>query len=211
MTKEEALQLQNAIKELGPTNVNNALFNSPSRPKISRHKKRMTYYRERFALQMKSIIDGMIDESNRGVFNERFFKYDGNILSKNSLYLKITQSWLYLRDELDPNGVYKKFAEMICIVRLKEGIRLRYQKDVADTSELKAIVINEGSPTEQKSDIHSRIEYFLNNAKVDEELVINNILISEKEISDIESSICTLENFTYKILTNKIWIAKISE
>ena len=201
MTKEEALQLQESILLLKREKSN--------KPKISRHLKRMTYYRERFALQMKAIIDEMILESGKGEFKERFFKYESyqDVLTKNSLYLKISQSWLYLRNELDPEGIYKRFAEQICIVRRKDGIRIQYQKD--DTSELIAdIVVPE---KEQRKEYMSKIEEFLDTAKEGDEITIPQLRLTDEEISNVEASVCQLENFIYKILPNKIWMVKIGD
>jgi hypothetical protein len=213
MSDDAAKELLTAIKQVNSGQLAEFLVGKPKQKKQSRHLKKMTYYRERFALQMKVIIDAMMAEAKEGKFEERFFAYDqyNHVLNKNSLYLKINQSWLYLRNELDPTGIYNQFAEIISIDRKsKDGIRITYEKDITEPVDADLIPTKVLTEDEQQSNLRNHIDHFLENSAINEELNMTKLRLNEEQMSQIDASLCQLDNITYKIFPTKIWIVKIA-
>jgi len=209
---DEIKELHDTLKSIEPKKAVQAIIgeSKPKEPRQSRHNRRMPYYRKRFALQIQTIIDQMIAEHKTGVHEDRFFAYAAyeNVLSKNSLYLKINQSLLYLRCELDPTGIYGEFYEMIMIKRMEDGIRLTYQRDIIEGKEADLVATKVLPLEEQKVVYRTQIDKFIEEGKAGEQLIITKLHLSQEEIDNIEASICQLDNIVSKIHANRIWMAK---
>jgi hypothetical protein len=156
------------------------------------------------------IIDDMMKEHKNGIHEDRFFAYAAyeNILNKNSLYLKINQSMSYLKNELDPEGIYNEFSEIILIKRMADGIRISYQRDIVEGTEADLVATKILTAEEQKNVYTEKIDEFLEKGKEGEELLITKLHLTEEELEKIEASICQLENIVYKLFPNRIWMVK---
>jgi hypothetical protein len=209
---EEIKKLQESIAKVDSVKLINTLAGDVKsrRPRESRRLLRMTYYRERFAKQMQMIIDDMMKEHKNGIHEDRFFAYAAyeNILNKNSLYLKINQSMSYLKNELDPEGIYNEFSEIILIKRMADGIRISYQRDIVEGTEADLVATKILTAEEQKNVYTEKIDEFLEKGKEGEELLITKLHLTEEELEKIEASICQLENIVYKLFPNRIWMVK---
>lgn len=209
---DEIKELHDALQRVEPKKVVQALTgdSKPKESKPTRHLRRMTYYRERFAKQMQIIIDQMMEEHSQGIHEDRFFAYAAyeNVLNKNSLYLKINQSFLYLRTEMDPTGKYNEFAELVIIKRMSDGIRVAYQRDIVEGKEADLVATKVLSEEEQKAVYTQKIDEFLEKGKPGEELIIPRLRLTQEEIDQVEASVCQLDNIICKVYPNKIWMVK---
>ena len=84
-----------------------------------------TYYKERNAKWLQHDIDLMMVDRKARLY--RYSTFSG--MSRNSLYLKINQSFRFLLDNLDPDGIYKDFADSIRITRQPNvGVLIKFEE-----------------------------------------------------------------------------------
>jgi len=93
-------------------------------------KSQATYYKERYALELKKVLDGMIANNKEFCFGYSWFESTFG-LGKDSLYLRVYQSMRFLLEKLDPDGTYRKFwNEKIEMHRERgKGVTLRFKKE----------------------------------------------------------------------------------
>ena len=174
------------------------------------------YYRERFALELKMVADAMLAEYNEGKFEDREYRYsqfcEGSAgISKNTLYLKINQSKLYLLEPengLDPDGMYKRFFELITITRERTGIRLSYNKDVRGGSSMLPEKVMELK--EQTITWKTKVDEFLDNAMPGEVFELKRLSLTDEEQQTIKNSLVQLVDILYTVTDSCIKIRKIS-
>lgn len=95
-----------------------------------------SYYRPEFALQVKLVIDEMIETKR-----DKEWRYlDFPDLRPRTLYQRIFQSIKYLVDNLDPDGKYAAFKKITVLSDKvsKTGVRLSWVRDMLDGREFKA-------------------------------------------------------------------------
>jgi hypothetical protein len=114
----------------------------------------------------------------------------------------------YLKNELDPEGIYNEFSEIILIKRMADGIRISYQRDIVEGTEADLVATKILTAEEQKNVYTEKIDEFLEKGKEGEELLITKLHLTEEELEKIEASICQLENIVYKLFPNRIWMVK---
>lgn len=180
----------------------------PIRPKSARAMSRYPYYKERFALEYKVVLDDMISEHDNGVKEDRMYWYRDFVdLRPSTLYLRITQAKQFLLDNMDPEGKYARFCELLATkIERGKGIRLFYARDVVNGSFFRPtkVVVKEESHTYK-----DRVHEFLENALSGEKLNIEKLVLSEEEIQTLDASLVILENIIYKITHKTIFIAKL--
>lgn len=169
----------------------------------------MPYYKERFALEFKMWVDEMMAEFDRGELLDRLFAYsDFPSLSHNTLYIKVNQSKLYLLDQLDPDGKYKRFLQLVSITRDRGvGVRISYNRDLDKESSFMPSVV---MPKEHSYTWKARVEKFLEEATDGQEITISRLALTHENIMDLKTSLVQLEDLLYKITTSSIWLKKLS-
>lgn len=180
------------------------------RPRNASKLSRFPYYRERFAIQLRIILDEMLGEYNQGIYEDRIWKYEDfeGALNKNSLYLRVQQSRQYLLDKLDPDKKYATFFEIVAYTIDKGvGIRLGYNQDIINPG-LEFAPRKVQQKEAERIEWRHKIEEFLSEGNTDKELRIMKLALSIEEIEQIEASLISLDNIVYKIKSNMIFIAK---
>jgi len=111
-------------------------LHTEEKPKNWGRRTNAPYFRERYALELKAILDGMMLEYQHDTHSPKIFRYiDYPELSHNSLYLKINQSKLYLIEFLDSEKIYSRFLQLLLIKRYRnKGIVLEYADDAKKKS-----------------------------------------------------------------------------
>lgn len=114
-------------------------LHSEEKPKNWGRRTNAPYFRERYALELRAILDGMLLEYEHGTHSNKIFRYiDYPELSHNSLYLKINQSKLYLLEVLDDDKKYFRFFQLIAIKRYRnKGVVLEYAEDAKNKEHTK--------------------------------------------------------------------------
>ena len=167
------------------------------------------YYRERFALELKVVLDEMIQEAEANIFEDREFFYSSfPTLSHNTLYLRVNQSKLYLVNKLDSENKYKRFLELVAITREKSGIRLSYNRDVLHPAvPLKA---NKVMPIEQQTITWKvKLDEFLSSDKAGV-FELDKLALDDDDIEVITNSLSQLNNVIYSIKNDKIRIVRLT-
>lgn len=171
------------------------------------------YYRSKFALEFKEVLDSMMAEGNN--VKDRVYHYsDFSDKSHTTVYLLINQSMNYLIDKLDPNGKYKSFLSLISIKRVRGlGVRLRYVSKVSfqpkvidDVKEVEDNI--EFSPN---ASLEFKIEGWLQNAKPKDVLELTELALDEEEVSKIKASLMPLSNILFKVESDRIKIRILTE
>ena len=95
-----------------------------TRPLGWSRRSRASYYNEKNGKWLLRDIDAMIKDRKARIY--RYSNFPG--LSQISLYLKLNQSFRYILDNLDPDGLYKQFEESIRITRqANTGVIIRFE------------------------------------------------------------------------------------
>jgi hypothetical protein len=111
-------------------------------PRIGRYScnAQATYYTEKFALWLKQYLDRMMNDPDK---NDLLFECKTYRLSKNTINIRLLQSWLYLIDFLDPSGIYAKFRGETRIKKDPEGIRIHR---ILDPTKLEPTITSKFEP-----------------------------------------------------------------
>lgn len=163
---------------------------------------RSSYYNKRFALELKAVIDEMLE---RGVDKEYRFE-DYKELKPATIYLRINHAKLYLLDELDPDGKYKEALSRIHIGMEPKGnptgVRLTLMKylDIP----MKPVDI---SLDEKKSDWKEKIDkYLLIGRPGDKPLHLKGLSLTADEVETLKESFLELNHVGAIILPTEIKI-----
>lgn len=187
----------------------------PKRPKGWSSLSNAPYFKERFALEFKMVLDAMIAEYKEGRFEDREYKYSEfcqpgvvGSLSRNSLYLKINQSKLYLLKELDFDGTYKEFCELLTITKERTGIRISYVRDIRQGLDFK--MPSKVVPKTETFSWKDKVDSFLENGQSGDKLELTGLSIDEDQQQDIIASLSGLSDIIFKVTDSSIKIVKLS-
>lgn len=158
------------------------------------------YYKERFALEMKCVLDEMMIDNH-----PRTYKYSQHShLSTNSVYLYVNSSLKYVLDNLDSDGKYKQFRERLVINRVaKVGVVLSILRE----SSFKPCKTTNNA-TEHKW--INQMNEWLENGKINTKFVAKNIIITPERRFELEATLAPLENIHYNISDDEITIRKFN-
>lgn len=211
LSDEAIAQLRDLFNRV-PNDRRKEIFEEPNkRPTNWSRKSNAPYYKERYALQLRSVLDEMIQEHYKNIHTTRYFYYKEANLSKNSMYLMIRQSLMFLLDQMDPDRVYKRFSELIKIEKEETGIRISYCDDIeqlADSPLNKVVVIED--QTEQEITVQARIEEFLENAKPGEKFELTRLQLDNEIVENLRLSVSQLKDIVASITRTNIRLIKLS-
>lgn len=202
-TTEDVKSIVEAFKEVVnvPSVKQSILMKSRKRPRGWRPTSNSPYYKERFGLEFKAVLDAMMVDSK-----DREYRYkDFTTMSHKSLYLRVNQSKLYLLEELDPDKQYARFCEMTTITRETTGIRISLCRDM-----------REGAPSFVPSIVESDDSYlwkdsmqdFLNDPEKRGVWEQCNLSLSQDEIDTWSLSLNGLAGIAAIVRSDKIKIVK---
>ena len=167
------------------------------------------YYKEPFALQLKAVLDEMIQEHANGILEDRIWRCEEFDMKISSLYVRINQSKLFLLNELDADGIYKSFCDRIVITKERGiGVRLSYIRDISPESFKPNKAIDKMEQTVTWKD---KIEQFCENSGVGDTLEINKLALTDDDIADVHSSLAQLQDIVGSISSERIFLARLSK
>lgn len=164
---------------------------------------RAPYYKEKYALQVKPIVDRLIATGKPQLVPLSECGYTFNTL--NSL---LHQGWLWLIDNLDtPEEIYKTWRAKTVLSRTANGIALFIkEKSTEEPSTLSFIEI---SNKEDSSKWRVELQDFLDSAPPGTKKKWIDLNLSAEEQSDLDLSLSGLkETIVYVIKPNELIIAK---
>lgn len=168
---------------------------------LSIRKHNMPYYKAHFAMELKFILDRMI-QSRR---TQEFRYIDFPRLSKHSLYLKVYQSFLYLIDHADPDGEYIKLRNDTEIFKSENGVRIRcVNKDRAPLNV--AEEVDDAAPPLPPWRV--KIDGFLQNGKVGEKLIIDKLSLTTEQVEDLQTLLQEVDGVLFKLEPHRVLLVK---
>jgi len=162
------------------------------------------YYKERFALEMKSIIETVEQMGQDAII----LYADYPDLSKLSVYLRVNQGFRFLVDNLDfdPPNRFRALKDKLKITREKAGIRISFTRLTTD----KPLTAKKVIAKEDNLAWQDKLEEFLGNSKPGDTFEQNDLSLTQEQIDTLEISMSQLENFLCKISPTNIKILHVS-
>lgn len=198
---------------------------SAERPKTWSRRANAPYYRERYALEVRHVLDDMMLSASLGDRESRVVKYaDYPEISHVTLYLKINQAMLYLIDKLDtPDKTYANFREMISISRIR-SVGIKFTFVAGEDKPMNALRISSPAiPTPTSIELQSKestppskvnwkeqLLAFIDKAEVGQNLKINNLSLTMEDGEFIKSSVPEDKCIIYKASADSLFAAKLS-
>ena len=177
------------------------------------YKSNAPYFREKFGLKMKSILDAMMIDGQ-----DRIFRYSRwPELSKDTIYSRLTQGKMYLIHKLDTDDQkYRRFCECLSIVKIKNvGVRLSIRKDILEMEKLKGTiedfepdVINPETTCDWRDRMHNWLDASSKNEEL-EPFYMSNIVLTPGQISDIELEIVNMPWVMGRVTEKSIKLVRI--
>lgn len=216
---EETTEQQSSLKLAEALRIlveNPAILDKLVNKKFSEEKKRrdhysrlsnLSYYRERFALELKVVVDKMMEDGIPMEYSYEDFCTGKDAVTKNTLYLKIHQAKMFLIDNLDPDNKYKQFLAKsnFAITRERSGIRLSITTDLTKSISTPSPV----SMDEKVEEWKVKVDKYLEEATVDTPaLHLTGLSLSQEEILGLNESMVTVPDVLAVVTHKEIKIKK---
>lgn len=188
------------------------LLNNPLLKELTNRKKpqgyskrsNTPYYKIKFALEAKSILDEMLDKGK-----DKDIRYDDHReYSRNTIYLRFTQGLAFLLDNLDPDDKYKIFMDFVAVTKERNiGIRLSMHGE--HTAKRKSLRATDVLTPEELMSWRHQVEDFLENAPEGAEFTKKGLCLTHSEIEALKSSLSPLTNIGANITSTTVTLRKI--
>ena len=161
-----------------------------------------SYYNDEYAMWIKKELDALFENRQPRVFLYASWKN----CSPNTVYLRIHQSWHFLRDYLDPEGKYEKMARDVKISRERTiGIKLEY-KDIANDMPQSEVFVPRTDTVKWKK----QIDTYLEDDSIVKPLHLDKLLLSPEEVEKVTEELSGLDSIQFSVSTREIKIIKVS-
>lgn len=168
------------------------------------HRSYATYYDEKSALQIKKIVDNMIETKRAKVI-----RYDMMPnLTPNTIYLWVNRALRYLVEKMDDKDkTYLHFSRQTKIERVRGvGITMSYRDQASEELRGEDFVARD-----KKLEWKTRVEEWLADPEVSKPLHITNLLLTPDDIAGLKDSLDDLSNVQYAITSREIKIIKVNK
>lgn len=161
-----------------------------------------SYYKEQFGLEMKIVLDNMIETEQ----NQIYMYSDFPELLRSTLYARINQSLNYVLNELDIDGKYRRIKDKIIIDRKSNpaGIMILLVKDKLLGKAFQPRPITDSEFTDQYKD---QINTFLND-ETTKVLHLKNLALTTGQMEDVNSAYSNLPHLFTLVTEREIKIVK---
>jgi hypothetical protein len=196
------------------------LFNG--KPLSAKHKHTGPYYKQIYGEQLKPFLDLLLEEEKKedGKKSLLFHYEKYPSLTKNTLYHRVAQSFLYVCREMDADGIYTSLHKRTIIAREDNCIAIHLQYKLLANDKLTATIgeIKERASDrkgERNPDWKQKVDDFLEcNGVVEEgkppELMLTDLRLSPIDIEWFNNMIAPLDNFAGRAEKTKIVLRKIA-
>ena len=178
------------------------LGNIPTKPA-------MPYYKEEFALQLKPVLDEMLEQQDvNRVFNYSNFP----TITAQTLYLRITQSWLWLSRHHPNKEAYARLRGQCEVRRRSDGIVIfRRSNDSMDSSMKTHMQAATETAFKGQRGWKNDVEKFLEEGEAGTKLKLENLSLSGEDIALLETQLSNLQNIRSIIRHDRIVVMKLTE
>ena len=165
---------------------------------------RMPYYKRRYASELQLTIDAILNDKKNRIY--RYEDFPG--ISKTTLYLKISQAFLYLVDLMDtPDKKYTMASCLITVRKNSDGVLLEYSPDLKQP---KLALSSTLRTSKGRREWKTELTDFIENASINSKLVIKDISLTPEEEQEAKMMLFGFEsNFLFKISGTEIILIRI--
>ena len=194
------------LEQLRATSIGATLPKTAPPARVSEPKKKLSgsgsYYKSHFAREVQIAIDHMIEDGEDCQYAYEQFSH----LKHSALYLRITQSVLYLMRELDtPEGKYTEFRKKFEITKESSGVCLRFRKKLIPTEAGKV------NPKDERNQWKEALEDILQNGKPNTQYTIPRLQLTLEEQIELRASLFEIKNLYSMISGSDIVIVKLEQ
>lgn len=158
------------------------------------------YYRETYALAIKDSIDDMIATNA-----ERMFEYSATNISRNSLYSKVRQAFMYLKDNMDhPDNRYAILWDKVVFLRGKRGVCIMFK---VRKENLQSEAVAKTTDT-NIDDLDQEIMNFLEDPEIPASKEWE-VSISDDDVVRIKNDLRQIAGIKFLVKTTRISIIKL--
>jgi len=165
-------------------------------------KRNGTYYQQHFAEELIPILTAMLEDGQDRMYRYSKFPH----LSKQSIFLKISQAYLFLMDELDHTRQWTKMRADLVIRKEPAGVAIRWRKNLRDTLGEPDIV----KPEEETLTWRAKLDKFLTEAPDGSKFHEKGLVMTEDEMNDLRISLHDLQGIVAVIKPGEIKVLKLS-
>lgn len=159
-----------------------------------------SYYKLHFAREVQVTIDKMMQDGEDCQYSYEQFPH----LKASALYLRITQSLLYLIRELDTEDrQYAQFRKRIEVTRENTGVCLRIKKAHVNVAAQKI------KPREDKCKWKESLEDILENGALNRQYKISQLQLTPEEQTEIRLIASEIKGVTVVVTSYEIVIVKL--
>ena len=197
----------------------NGIFSSPAiaskvvnlvvhnRPAGWSRKSNAPYYKEKYALQLKSEIDKMIESGKPLCFRYSVWCTEETRMSKQTLYNRINQSIRYLIEQLDIDRYYAKWYESVEIERERSiGISIYFIVGLSGTEQFKAELIE---PKENAPIWKREMDAWLESDNI-RPFCKEGLALTEQEVIDLSVELDTLSGIKASVTSSSVKIIRMN-
>lgn len=163
------------------------------------------YYREKFALEVKGVIDSMSEDGEDRIYYYEKFSKQPLKFSPDTLYTYVYQALRFLKNE-DIHGIdkeyYAKLLDRIVTKREKGvGVRLSFHTDIpAAYVDIAPDVVEKKSSVQRLRD---QVEEWMGHAALDDRLEVTRLALSPLEIDELKEMLAGTESWLAASITTK--------
>lgn len=163
---------------------------------------RPPYYREKFAIEVKVLLDTMVKDNL-----DMLIPWKSARLSRASLYIKVTQAMSYLCDNMDtPDGFYNSLRAKVRITREQSGMRLSLSRTRLN-SYLPSVrkAAKAGELVQWRDSAIS----FIENGAVGDALHLQHLVLLPEDVAMLQGMLEGNDSFKFKVTESEILIARV--
>jgi hypothetical protein len=162
------------------------------------------YYKERFAKQIRDVLDAMVLDREPRMFHYESFPSH----SPDSLYLRINQSFRYLYEHMDTEDKkYFKLKEEINVSRVRgKGVLLAFDDSWNGDTFTPVKVL----PPDKSILWKDKMEKWIETSEVGENFVQEGLTLSPEEVLDYKRSFAGIDNIWASISSKAIKLVKVN-
>lgn len=166
-------------------------------------KSQSPYYADKYGMELKAALDIMMREKQDVVYS--FEKFPG--LALNTLYLRVNQSSLYVKEQMDADRKYTNFLTQIDIRKIKGvGVRLSFKEEYRDTYDPASHFVMV-KPEAKVPEWKEALDDYLVNGAVGKPFIREGLVLTTDSIAQIKTElggvtglICSVTAHTIKVM-----------
>ena len=178
------------------------------RPALWRRRSTASYYRERFGLEFRSVIDGMLADEKKEDVMYLYSVYCTPEYGMNSstLYTRIYHSMRYMLDHLDTPE--KKYADAMSKIEVRRernvGIRISFMRDVKLG---KPFIPTAARPIEEVHLWRNELEEWIAGTHpIGERKIIDKLTLKPHEIEELRLRFANMSKYSASVTADSIKI-----